>query len=360
MILGIVSVLIIGSIMDSYTSRTVLVQILAFGLGAAVMIVTALIDTEYFDKLYPYHVFYGLSLVIQATVFLPGIGLEAFGSRAWIDLGVTTMQPSELVKITFVLAFSGYLARNRETLMTFKGFLFAFAYAVPIIGFVAYIDMGAGIILGVMFVGMIFAAGIKSAIFVRLAVAFFVSIPIIYRFLAPHQKERFAAFLHPNDTEIDATYQVLQSKIAIGTSGFFGKGLGQGTVKESGFLPVQESDFIFSIICEELGFVGGAGVILLFAVFLFRIYRIITQSHDVYAALICVGFLSMFGFQIFENIGMTMGIMPITGITLPFLSAGGSSVVANFIAIGIVLGIAFRSRIRSYKNIDTDVMASLV
>jgi rod shape determining protein RodA len=359
LLLGILSVVMIHSIMGE-ANRTVFVQALAFGLGFAVMVVTALIDTEYYDKLYDYKVFYILSIVVQATVFIPGLGMSAYGSQAWINLGVTTMQPSELVKITFVLTLASYLARHRDELMTFKGFCRAFGFSTPIIGLVAYIDMGAGIVLGFIFVGMIFAAGIRGVIFLRLAVAFMVAMPIVYRFLAPHQKERFAAFLNPNNTEIDATYQVLQSKIAIGTGGFFGKGLGNGTVKASGFLPVQESDFIYSIICEELGFVGGAVVILLYALLLYRFWRTTSRAHTEYDALIGIGFFAMFGFQIFENIGMTMGVMPITGITLPFLSAGGSSVVANFIALGILAGIAFRTSERSYKHIDTEVNPGLI
>ena len=146
----------------------------------------------------------------------------------------------------------------------------------------------------------------------------------------------------------------MQSKIAIGSGGIFGKGLGNGTIKESGFLPIQESDFIFAIICEELGFVGGAAVITLYGIMIWRIWRIIARSKEVYGSMLSVGFLCMFGFQIFENIGMTMGVMPVTGITLPFLSAGGSSIVANMIAIGMIVGVGVRSKIRTYKYISTN------
>jgi rod shape determining protein RodA len=219
---------------------------------------------------------------------------------------------------------------------------------------VAYIDTGAGIVVFFVFIGMVFAAGLRGRLFGELAAVFLVSIPIIYRFLKPYQKNRFEAWLHPANTELEEAYQALQSKTAIGSGGLFGKGLGNGTIKESRFLPVQESDFIYSIICEELGFVGGMAVIALYAIFLQRIWRTAAHAHEAFDALICVGFLCMFGFQIFENIGMTMGVMPITGITLPFMSAGGTSVMANMIGVGLVLGISIRTKTKTYKHISTE------
>ncbi|MDR1292057.1 MAG: FtsW/RodA/SpoVE family cell cycle protein, partial [Clostridiales Family XIII bacterium] len=137
-----------------------------------------------------------------------------------------------------------------------------------------------------------------------------------------------------------------------GSGGIGGKGLGNGTIKE--LLPVPESDFIFSIICEELGFIGGFLVLALFFVMLTRIWRAIADAKEYFSGLLCVGFMCMFGFQIFENIGMTIGIMPITGITLPFVSAGGTSVMANMIAIGLIVGCGMRSRERTYKHIDSE------
>jgi rod shape determining protein RodA len=354
LLLGMLSVIMIDSITqgDASYPKQMIIQIAAFSIGLIAMIVAIAVDSAIFERFYL--VFYALSILIQLTVFIPGLGLVRYGSRAWINLlGITTMQPSEIVKITFVIALAAYLSRRRDTLHTLKGFAGAFAFALPIIGLVAYIDMGAGIIMGFVFVGMVFAAGLKGGLFLRLGGVFILLIPVVYRFMRPHQKERFEAFLHPDNTKIEATYQVTQSKVAIGSGGLYGKGLGKGTIKESGFLPVQESDFIYSVICEELGFLGGVTVICLYAVMLLRVWRIIANAREVFSALIAAGFLCMFGFQIFENIGMTMGVMPITGITLPFLSAGGSSVVVNMIAIGLILGIGVRSRTRTYKYIRT-------
>jgi rod shape determining protein RodA len=222
------------------------------------------------------------------------------------------------------------------------------------VGIVAKEDTGAGIVMMIMFVGMVFAAGLRGSLFLRLAGIFVVMIPVLYRFLDDYQKDRITAFLHPNNFSNTATYQVHQSKIAIGSGGIFGKGIGNGTIKESGFLPVAESDFIFSIICEELGFLGGVAVIALYSILLFRMWRVVRNAREVYGALLVVGFLCMLGFQMFEKIGMTMGIMPVTGITLPFLSSGGTSVMANMAIIGIVISVGVTTKIKSYKHVVTD------
>lgn len=163
-------------------------------------------------------------------------------------------------------------------------------------------------------------------------------------FMADYQKERIEAFLHPENLDLMGNYQVWQSKIAIGSGGLTGKGLFNGTQKELDFIPVQTSDFIFSVVGEELGLIGGIIVIALFGVLLIRMTRVIRDALDFYGALVVTGIVGMFTFQIFENIAMTMGLMPVTGITLPFLSYGGSSILSNMIALGLVLDVGIRSK----------------
>jgi len=166
----------------------------------------------------------------------------------------------------------------------------------------------------------------------------------MYLMMASYQKERIAAFLHPSNLSLGGNYQVWESKIAIGSGGVFGTGLFKGTQKALDFIPVQKSDFIFSVIVEELGLVGGACVIGLFTIMLIRFMRVAINAYDLYGALIVVGFIGMFVFQIFENIAMTMGIMPVTGITLPFLSYGGTSILGNMMALGFIMAVAIRSK----------------
>lgn len=348
-VFAIISINMISSITataEDPFSSFVMTQTIAFIIGAALVIFFVAIDYKAFLPFEKY--LYILAILIQLTVYIPGLGIETAGQRAWINLfGITTLQPSEFVKILFVLVMSGYLSRRMKELVDFAGFLKAFLYGLPMIGIVAVEDTGAGIVMMFMHIGLIFVAGLKTGLFVRLVGAFVILVPILYRFLDDYQKDRFTAFLHPDNLEMQATMQVRNAKLAIGNGGFFGKGFREGTIKQSDLLPVQESDFIFPIICEEFGLFGGLGIIALYLVFISRIWFTIAKATEMYGALICAGFMCMFGFQIFENIGMTLGIMPITGITLPFLSAGGTSIIANMIAIGLILGINYRDTSRS-------------
>lgn len=346
---AIISVIMIGS--TSYVDRFVItqdikVQITAYILGVIALCIVLLFNYKTFESMEK--ILYAASILLLLTVYIPGLGVEHFGARSWIDLGPVDMQPSELVKISFVLIFASYLARNRSSLVTIKGILFAMLYAGPFILIVLKEDLGTAIVMCIICVAMVFTAGIDYKIFAKLGGIFIISMPILYRFMASHQKERIDAFLHPDNLSLAGNYQVWNSKVAIGSGGILGKGLFEGTQKELKFLPVQKSDFIFSVIVEELGMLGGAFVIALYTVFLYRILKIADNAKDMYGSLIAIGILAMFGFQIFENIAMSMGIMPVTGITLPFISYGGSSVLANMIALGLVLNVGIRSKIINF------------
>lgn len=327
---------------ETIFSRTFVVQAAAYGIGFILMFAVLYLDyhgIEKFEK-----IIYAVTILFQLTVYIPGLGMEVNGTQAWINLKVTTLQPSEFVKIAFVLLFACYLDRHKDDIKKFKGLCFAFLYSLPIIGVVAIEDTGAAIVLAFMFVGMIFYAGMNGKLFLQLAALFCLALPLAYRFMQGHQKDRIDAWLNPDNLSLSATYQVYQSKIAIGSGGLFGKGLFNGTQKEMDFVPVKDSDFIFSVIGEELGFVGGAALIAAYMVFIARIWKIATSSKELFGSLIAIGFLCMFGFQAFENIAMTMGLMPVTGITLPFISAGGTSIVANMIALGLILSVGIRNK----------------
>ncbi|WP_027398127.1 rod shape-determining protein RodA [Anaerovorax odorimutans] len=344
----IISILMIGSIAydgEFILNKDIKVQFAAYIIGAIALCLILLYDYKNFKEFEK--ILYIGSILFLLTVYTP-LGVEHYGARSWLDLGVIDMQPSELVKISFTLLFANYLSRNRGSLKTFKGIVYAFLYAAPFIGIIILEDLGTTIVMCCMFVAMIFYAGIDMKIFGKLTLLFCIATPIMYRFMASHQKERIDAFLHPDNPSIGANYQVWMSKVAIGSGGFLGKGLFQGTQKELNFLPVQKSDFIFSVIIEELGMLGGLLIIALYTTFLYRIVKIADNAKDMYGALVVIGISAMFGFQIFENIAMVMGIMPVTGITLPFISYGGSSVVTNMLALGLVLNIGIRSKIINF------------
>lgn len=327
-----------GFVFDNFVKM----QSFAFILGFFAVALVLLVDYKYFNHFEkPLYIF---SILMLLTVYIPGLGVEHYGARAWINLKIMDFQPSEIVKITFVLLLSMYLPKHIDSLKTYKGIFKVALYAAPFILIVLKEDLGSAIVFCMIWLAMIFYAGIDYKILGKFAALFTLSLPIIYRLMATHQKVRIDAFLHPENTALPGNYHVLQSKIAIGSGGITGKGLFAGTQKELGFVPVQKSDFIFSVIVEELGLIAGALVIIFYTLFLFRICAIAWNAKDEQGSLIAIGFIGMFAFQIFENIAMTMGIMPVTGITLPFLSYGGSSIVANMIALGLILNVGIRSK----------------
>lgn len=344
LLLFLVGIILIGSTSydtELHLTREIKVQSFAFILGILAIFVILFFDYKILEGLDK--TLYVACIVLLLLVYIPGIGKMQYGARSWIDLGPLDFQPSEIVKILFILTFSKYLSNNKHSLSTLKGVAFSGLYCAPIILLILIEpDLGNAAVISFISIGMVFAAGIDYKIFLKIAAAVVVSIPIMYRFMEEHQRSRIDAFLHPDDLTLPGNYQVWNSKVAIGSGNLLGKGLFKGTQKKLKFLPVQESDFIFAVLCEELGFIGGTVVILLYLLFLYRLIMIAKKAKDTYGRLIIIGILSMFAFQIFENIAMTMGLMPVTGITLPLISYGGSSMLTNMIALGIVLNIGMR------------------
>ena len=350
-IFSIVSVVIIGSTAYETSfvfTRNMKVQMIAYGIGLVAILIVLSFDYLILERLD--WILYGMSIVFLLSVFLPGIGLEQYGARGWLDLGPVDLQPAEIVKITFTLTYASYLSRHQKNLSEIKELGMAGIYVLPFIFIIAIMqnDLGNALVICMIAAIMLFAAGVDGKLYAKVAAVVLLSLPILYRFMAGHQKDRIDAFLHPENLLLPGNYQVWQSKVAIGSGGIIGKGLFEGTQKELKFLPVQESDFIFSVICEEWGLLGGGAIIGLYTIFLYRMFRVAKNAKDLFGSLVVVGILGMFFFQVFENIGMTMGLMPVTGITLPFISAGGSSVVTNMIALGLVLNVCIRSKIINF------------
>ncbi len=348
-ILGVLSLVMLestiyddGIVLFSSEGRPVWIQAIAYALGFGALVFIQQFDYRFFMGMEKF--LYIASVVVLLTVYIPGLGLTQYGSRAWINLGVTTLQPSEFVKILFVLLLAGYFSEHRDDLATFTGVFKSVLFAAPIILIVLKEDLGSALVYMVIWAFMIFFAGIDYKILLESILMCLAAIPIVYKFLDDYQKERIEAFLHPDNLSLSGNYQVWQSKVAMGSGGFFGKGLFKGTQKSLDFIPVQQSDFIYSVVVEELGFLGGIVVIGLYAFLFLRFVKIIRDSVDLYGALVVIGFTGMFLFQVFENIAMTMGLMPVTGITLPLLSGGGTSVIASMISIGIIVNVGVNSK----------------
>lgn len=319
-------------------TRQVQYQIISFALGLIMMLVVMVLDYETLGELY--RVIYVLGIIALLLVYIPGLGVVRGGARSWIDLKFMDIQTSELAKLAFVLAFSKFMSKRDMKLDTFVDLILPTVLLMPYLGLlILQPDLGSALVFVLAFVGILFVSGIKMRHVVIVIVIMALTAPFAYNFLEPHQQERLEAFMNPDDPTLKGYYHVQQSKITIGSGQVFGRGLFQGIYHRYDYLPVQETDFIFAVICEELGFFGGTGVLFLYFLFLTRLIRISYIAKDAYGRNIVIGVLFMFAFQIFENIGMTMGAFPVTGVTLPFLSYGGSSMITSMLSVGLVLNV---------------------
>lgn len=323
--------------------KQIYVQMLAFGLGIAMIVFMLLFDYNLMGKYYKG--LYLLSLILLAIVLIPGIGAERGGARSWLNLGPLDFQTSELVKLTFILSYAKIVESRKGKLNNLKEIIPVVIYAVPFIGLLfAQPDLGTAIVFCCIIAGMLFTAGLDIKLIKRVIIGAIIALPLMYMMMAQHQKDRIEAFLNPEDPTLKGNYQVMQSMIAIGSGGTTGKGLYQGSQNQEGFLPVQESDFIFAVIGEELGAIGMAAIIGLYALFLIRMIYMAREAKDFYGTLIVIGVMSMFAYQIIQNIGMTVALIPVTGVTLPFVSYGGSSLLTSLANLGLVLNVGMRKK----------------
>ncbi len=340
-ILFTVGLFIIASATDANiigVTREVKNQILGFAIGNIALVMILLIDYQIFKDFY--RIIYVLSLLILFTVYIPGLGIEQFGARSWIDLKFVNFQPAELSKIGFIISYAHMLSERKDTLNKLSGLIVPVGMLLPfVISLLLQPDLGTALVFVVIAFGMMFCAGLSYKIIGGGLLLLGVSMPLVYSRLLEHQKIRIDAFLNPNDPTLPGYYQVAQSKITIGSGMFWGRGLFKGQYHRHNYLPVRETDFIFAVLGEELGFIGGALIIFMYFLLLSRLISISIQAKDDYGSLIVMGIVFMFAFQIIENIGMTMGIMPVTGLTLPFISYGGSSIMTSLFAIGLALNV---------------------
>lgn len=285
---------------------------------------------------------YGASVLLLVLPFVPGLGTTIAGARAWVDLpGGFTVQPSEFAKVAVILMMAVILAEKRdiESAPRDRDVLLSLGVAVlPILIILVQNDTGTVLILGAVALSIIAVAGARTRWVVGLILGAIVGVLVAVQLglLKQYQVERLTSFLNPSADTGDAAYNANQAQIAIGGGGWFGHGLFQGPQTQGKFVPVNESDFIFTVAGEELGFVGAAVLVLLIAIILWRAVLIAYRADDLYGRLVATGIVAWLAFQSFENIGMSLGIMPITGIPLPLVSAGGTSMMATWIAIGLL------------------------
>ncbi len=321
---------------------TLKVQIIAFTLGIIGVLLILVIDYKTFGD--NYVLIYGINIFLLVLVLI--VGFSTKGTKGWIDLGPVNMQPSEIVKLGYILTFAKYLEKKKDNLNKLIDVFPAMLHLGLIVGLILLQpDTGTALVFIFISIFMLFAAGMNYKIIAGAFGGFLISLPVIWKFLKPYQKDRILVFLNPELDPMGKGYHVIQSETAIGSGQFLGKGLFKGTQNNLGFIPERHTDFIFSVIGEELGLIGALVLLILFAWLLLRCIHIAKVSKDDYGMLICVGIISMFLFHILENIGMTIGLMPVTGIPLPFISYGGSSLLTNMAAVGLVLNVGMRRQV---------------
>ncbi len=307
------------------------------GLGLIALLLMSRLDYR-FLKSYAI-VFYGVMVVTLAAVDL--IGTTALGAQRWISIGFFQFQPSEFAKLAMIIVLAAYYSRVYEVSHRVRYLLYSILILVIPMGLVvAQPDLGTGLVFVAIWLSMTLASQVKRRYLAIGGLAGLVTLPILYNFLAPYQKNRILVLINPQADKLGTGYNVTQAVIAVGSGGLFGRGLSSGSQSQLNFLPSQHTDFIFAVLAEKLGFLGAALAIALFLILIVRMYILSTQTIDRFGAYLCIGVASMLLFHVVINIGMNMGIMPVTGIPLPLISAGGTSMLTTMLALGIVLSVA--------------------
>lgn len=313
-------------------------QGLFFIIGIIMMLITSKIPYKvYFEKA---NTLLLISIILLILVIIPGIGTVRNGSRSWFGIGSFGIQPSEFAKLTLIIFTSKYLTKNEKNLKYIK------KGVLPILGIVILVfglimlqpDFGTGMIILVSIIGLLFVSGVDFKFFIRLGLIGVVGIVLLIA-IAPYRLERILSFLNPWSDPLGSGFQIIQSLYAIGPGGLFGQGFMNSRQKHF-YLPEPQTDFIFSIISEEFGFLGILIVATLFTIIIFKGFKIAQNSGYKFAKFLAFGITFGLAFQAILNLMVVVGLIPVTGVTLPFLSYGGSSLLITLISMGVLLNIS--------------------
>jgi rod shape determining protein RodA len=330
-------------------------QAIAAGLGLAGMVVLVALDPNVYKR--SWKLVYGLTIALMLVVYV--LGDETRGSQRWISIGSLQFQPSEVGKLTFVLALGAFVAeRGRRigegrTVLTVVGL-----GVVPALLVFKQPDLGTSLVYIVSLAAILFVAGTRwlhlgalAAVAVTLAASVLWLFPAAgVEVLEPYQRARITGFMNPDSDPGGLTYNVTQSITSIGSGGLDGRGVHGATQTRLDYLPEHHTDFAFASFAEQRGFFGAAILLLLYLLVVWRGLRVVTVARDAFGAVVAGGLVFAFLFQVFVNVGMTMGIAPVTGIPLPFVSVGGSSMIANLLAVGVLQSIHARGRLATGRR----------
>lgn len=326
-------------------------QLIALIMGLIAIIIIQFYDysllKEYSDLIYIF--------TVGILVLLLIIGSEKSGGRSWISIGSINFQPSEVAKLIVIIMLANVMSEMKDELKSFIGILKSGFYAfIPFVLIILQNDLGTALVILFIYIVMLYVAGGNKKIMLLIFGGSFLIIVLLLTshflfetplpFIKEYQLNRLIVFINPDIDPQGAGYNILQSKIALGSGKFFGKGLFAGTQNQLNFLPEKHTDFIFSVIGEEFGFLGISVVLSLYLLLFWNMLKIAINARDDFGKLVITGILALLFFHVFQNAGMTMGVMPITGIPLPFISYGGSAMLSNMIAIGIVININIRKK----------------
>lgn len=320
------------NLLQDFTFRQILYAIGGF----IVLFVLSQLDYRIFAGLQ--WIFYLILVALLLIVF--ALGQFTLGAQRWIPIGPFQLQPSEVGKLLLVLVLAKFFADNSKHMDKWRTLIFSFGIVlIPTIMTYLQPDLGTSLIFMFIWGMMILAAGLSWKQLVIIAAILAVLLPVTYATLQPYQRDRITTFLNPSADPLGSGYNVNQARIAIGSGQVLGRGIGSGTQSQLQFLRIRHTDFIFSVVGEELGFFGGVFFFALYAFVLIRMLRAAQVSRSTFGRLTAVGFSAALFFQAFVNLGMNVGIMPVTGIPLPFVSSGGSSLVTYLMMVGIIQSI---------------------
>ncbi|MFZ7125302.1 MAG: rod shape-determining protein RodA [Desulfobacterales bacterium] len=316
-------------------------QLIWFAGGLAIVGICQLLSYKLLEKYA--HFIYGACILM--LVWVMTFGKYVAGSRRWISIGPVSIQPSEMVKIAVIIILARFFARCATT----KGFnIWGLRYPVlyvlvPFVLVLRQPDLGTAGLIGLIAASMtLFVKIERRSLFIMVGGGLAMALPVWFFLLKDYQRQRILTFIDPDRDPLGTGYHIIQSKIAIGSGMLSGKGFLQGTQNALSFLPEQHTDFIFSVLAEEWGFIGSAALVLVFLIFLFWSLNIAHGCRDPFGTILAVGLTAMISWQVFINIGMVMGLMPVVGVPLPFISYGGSSMLTTLIAVGILMNISMR------------------
>ena len=315
-------------------------QLIWFSMGLTVMVASLFFNYKSLDNWA--NLIYVVCVILLVSVFV--FGKVVGGARRWLALGPISIQPSEMFKLVIIIVIARHYSKHADTqgVGLRKLFVPMVMTIIPLILIVKQPDLGTALLIAIIVASIKIFIKIKKRVFIFMSFFLTISVPVVWFFLKGYQKQRILTFLNPDLDPLNAGYHIIQSKIAIGSGMITGKGFLRGTQSALSFLPEQHTDFIFSVWAEEWGFIGSVGLLVLFFALILLGLNIAHRCRDSFGKILATGITIMIFWQVFINIGMVMGLMPVVGVPLPFVSYGGSSTITMMISVGLLLNISMR------------------